>query len=283
MEIELEHIHQQNNDKQKPHLSSLLLPIKFQTAFKEFSNKHTFLTSGIEKIDSVLKITTGHRLSIVGKRKYTQILITRLCISALSKKGHKIGFDTSNVIFVDAGNNTDIYQCVNFARQCGVDIEQILRHIIISRVFTIYQLTNMIIHELSNVIQKFDSKIIVISDLLNMFIHDPQIEIKEAKYLICGIINSITTTRALKDVLFIVSLAYEDGLYQNKSATPYDHKIILSRFDKCIEIVANNNDNALIDIRIRNSWHKNNINDLSNSNFFSITERDLLTVSCSLR
>ena len=279
MEIELEHIHRQNNDKQQPHLSSLLQPIKFQTAFKEFSNKHTLLTSGIEKIDSVLKITTGHRLSIIGKRKYTQILITRLCISALSKKGHKIGFDTSNVIFVDAGNNTDIYQCITFVRQCGVDSEQILRHIIISRVFTIYQLANIIIHELPNVIQKFDSKIIVISDLLNMFVHDPQIEIKEARYLICGIINSITTTRALKDVLFIISLAYEDRLYQNKSAALYDHKIILSRFDKCIEIVDNNNDNSLVDIHIRNSLHKNNINDFNNRKSFSITERDLLTVS----
>ena len=53
----------------------------------------------------------------------------------------------------------------------------------------------------------------------------------------------------------------------------YNNKIILPRFDKCIEIVDNDNDNNLIDIHIRNR-SRNNIHDFNNSKSFSITERD---------
>jgi hypothetical protein len=62
---------------------------------------------------------------------------------------------------------------------------------------------------------------VVISDLLDMFIRDPQIEPKEARYLINEIVNSITTkSRALEDVLVIMSLPYSYGdeyYHNNKS------------------------------------------------------------------
>jgi hypothetical protein len=49
---------------------------------------------------------------------------------------------------------------------------------------------------------------IVISDLLNMFIRDPQIEANEARHLINQIVNSLIKTRALEDVLVVVSLPF---------------------------------------------------------------------------
>ena len=58
-------------------------PIKFKTAFEELVNKLALLTCGIEKIDSLLKLTLGDRLALIGNRKYTQMLVTRLCVNAL--------------------------------------------------------------------------------------------------------------------------------------------------------------------------------------------------------
>jgi F0F1-type ATP synthase beta subunit len=57
--------------------------IKFQTSFEELFNKHELLTTGIEKIDSSLQLVPGDRLSVVGNRKYSQTIITRLCVNAL--------------------------------------------------------------------------------------------------------------------------------------------------------------------------------------------------------
>jgi hypothetical protein len=178
-------------------------------------------------------------------------------------------FYTSNVIFVDAGNSCDFYQYVNFARQYYRRdvIDRVLNNTIITRPFTVYQLADIVINQLPKVIEQLDAKLIVISDLFSMFLHNPEIEIKKAKYLINEIINSITKTRTSKeDVLVIVSsMPYgSDSLnqYDDKSAILYN-KIILPRFDKCIEILNNNdnNDNEngenMIDIHIRNS--KSNI------------------------
>ena len=53
-------------------------------AFDELSSKHELLICGIEKIDSILKLTLGDRLAVIGTRKYTHILTTRLCVNALS-------------------------------------------------------------------------------------------------------------------------------------------------------------------------------------------------------
>jgi hypothetical protein len=53
---------------------------------------------------------------------------------------------------------------------------------------------------------------VVISDLLDMFVRDPQIEDNEAIYLVNKIVNSITKTRALEDVLVVVSLPNEHSI-----------------------------------------------------------------------
>jgi hypothetical protein len=159
-----------------------------------------------------------------------------------------------------------------------------LNSIIISRVFTIYQLANTFINELPKVIQKYETKMIVISDLLDMFLHDPQIELNEAKYLINEIVDSITKSRALEDVLVIVSLSYVGSAYHHndKPAALYN-KIILPRFDKCIKIMNNpENRNNIVDIKIRNNSvrrNKNTSNDFHNHKVScSIKERDLLII-----
>lgn len=155
---------------------------EIRIAYEYFDN---ILTFGIEEIDGFLRLTIGESLCIASNNneKYMQTLLARLCIHALLPKRHG-GFESSKVIFVDAGNSLDFYQYVNFARQYGVDIEKVLQSIIVSRVFTICQLANMVIYELPKVIQQFAAKVVVISDILDMFVNDPQIEIKEAKYII---------------------------------------------------------------------------------------------------
>jgi hypothetical protein len=73
-----------------------------------------------------------------------------------------------------------------------------------------------------------------------MFIRDPQIEANKAKYLINEIVNSITKPRVLEDVLVIVSLPSVDSIYHhNDKPFMIYNKIILPRFNKCIEIIKN--------------------------------------------
>ena len=53
------------------------------------------------------------------------------------------GFGSPYVIIIDAGNSSDIYSSVNLARQYGLDLKDMLKRIVVSRPFTIYQLANL--------------------------------------------------------------------------------------------------------------------------------------------
>lgn len=74
-----------------------------------------------------------------------------------------------SVVFVDAGNSSNLYLTVNFARQYGIDISTLLANVIISRPFTVYQLVDLIVHQITKVIKRFNSFILIVSDLLHLF------------------------------------------------------------------------------------------------------------------
>jgi hypothetical protein len=288
--------------QQQEQLSPILPAINFKTALQELCIKHELLTSGIEKIDSILKLTGGDRLAVTGNKKYSQMFVTRLCVNALlssssaspsSKKKNNSRlvdssrFRTSNVILVDAGNNTDFYQYVNFARQYYSRdvISSVLNNTIVTRPFTVYQLADIVINQLPKVIQQYDAKMIVVSDLLDMFVRDPQIGSNETTYLINEVANSITKSRVLEDVLAIVSFSYAHDLFHhnNKLYLSYG-RIILQRFNNCIEITeSKDKKNKVIDVKIRSSNNskriKNTINDFHNGKSLSINKTELLTVS----
>jgi hypothetical protein len=100
---------------------------------------------------------------------------------------------------------------------------------------------------------------IAIFDLFDMLVQDPQIEANEARYLINEIVNSITKSRALEGVLVIVSLPFAGSTHHqnNKPAISYN-KTILTRFDKCIEIINSmDKENKMIDIKIRSNSRNN--------------------------
>jgi hypothetical protein len=264
--------------QQQQNLSSseLVLP-KFKTAYADIEDRtRRILTFDIEKIDSCcISLTTEDCVCIVGdERKYTNVILMRLCVRALMSK-RQGGFESTNVIFIDAGNNSDVfYQCVNFARQYGLDIKKVLQSIMITRPFTIYQLADLIIYQLPRMIQQFNTKVIVISDLLNMFTqeHDPNIDHNEAIFLIKEIMNSIKNT--LDKTLVVVSFQQQHN--NHKSYAEYD-KILLPRFDKRIEITRNNNsinDSSnikLLDVKIYNKSKNCSIPLL-------LEERDLLII-----
>jgi hypothetical protein len=194
--------------------ASLFFPPKFHTASR--------LRFGVEKIDSILTFGFGERICLVGN--HSKILIERLCINALLSERHG-GFGSSSVIIIDAGNSSDIYNYVNFARQYGLDIKDILKRIIVSRPFTIYQLENLVTCELPNIVRKFETKIIFISDILRMFLEDPSVRIGEGLPIIKEITNSL---RKLSDTSVIVSFICT-------SSSPY-YQTLLTRFDKYIQI-----------------------------------------------
>ena len=262
----------------------LLFP-KFQTAYYNIEDRKRRITLDIEEIDSSITLTTEDCVGIIGEARYANTILIRLCVRALILKSQSELLEfAKKVIFIDAGgkNNSpdSFYRCVNFARQYGLDIKKVLQSIVVSRAFTIYQLTDLIIYELPRVIQQLEAKVILISDLLNMFVCDPQIKIEEGERMIKEIINSLRKISTTNNTLIVVSLYRHHHHHHSSFSSSYLYeKILLPRFDKCIEITNSKKEkvNNLLDIRIRN--HKNHHNDGISKNScrrFSLSERDLM-------
>ena len=177
------------------------------------------LTFDLKPLDNFfLALRPGDALFVTGRR--ANLVASRLCVRALLSK-RRGGLD-SPVLVIDAGNNSDVYGCVNFARQYGLSIAKMLGGIVVSRAFTIYQLARLLIHELSAAIRRFGPKLVVISGLFAMFAPDPQVDQDGARGLLRQMMAAI---KKMGHVLFVITAddarGYED---------------IVSRFDNRLEI-----------------------------------------------
>jgi hypothetical protein len=284
--------------------SSLFIP-RFQTAHEQYNNNSSSIQFGfdIDNIDSALNLNDGEILCIIGEQKYTQLLVARICVNALmmQQRRKKLGLrertsycTEKHIIFIDAGNDLDIYQYVNSARQYGLDIKKFLQSIVASRMFTIYQLANTIIYDLPKLIiqhlqeqqqqhQNFEPKVIVISDLLDMFVNDPHIKVEEAKNLLKEIMVSLLRTRRSGEIfgnsLIVISLPYHQR--QQQESLHLYNKILLPRFDKRIEIIDGSSSsggcNGSFKVKIATTKNKNDHRAVDRqSQLFSVTEKDLL-------
>jgi uncharacterized protein YueI len=84
----------------------------------------------------------------------------------------------------------------------------VLHKVLVSRQFTIYQLTNTILYDLPKRIQLHKPKVIVISGLLDQFYQDPYINIAEAETLVSQIVTSL---HKIKDVFIILTSRFTDN------------------------------------------------------------------------
>jgi hypothetical protein len=93
--------------------------------------------------------------------------------SLLSVRGQlptQLGGLNSQVVFIDGGNTLELYRIAQLARAHHLDPKQVLDNIYISRAFTAYQITALIMQKLKTTITKTDAKLVIISDLPGFFL-----------------------------------------------------------------------------------------------------------------
>ena len=105
----------------------------------------------------------------------------------------------SPVVLVDGGNTFDLYGVSSIAQQYGMDPKNVLERILISRAFTAYQLTSLIINGLKLAVDKFKAKLVVISDIIGLYL-DRDVPKTEAK----DVFNKLT--------LFLSEFPKENGV-----------------------------------------------------------------------
>lgn len=103
-------------------------------------------------------------------------LSSLLCVKA--QLPIQLGGLGSNVVFVDGGNTFQLYYIARLARLHRLDPKQTLERIYISRAFTAYQITALVLEKLKETIKRYDVKLAVISDIAGFFLDKdvPEIE-----------------------------------------------------------------------------------------------------------
>jgi hypothetical protein len=170
---------------------------QFKTAL-EYCDRFTF---GIDRLDSKLQLHLDDLIGIFGDTRYTNALATRLVVRSLLPRNHG-GINAENVIVIDADNSSSPYMYVDIARQYGVHHRNLLHKVLVSRQFTIYQLTHTIIYDLPKRIKLYKPKVVVVSGLLDQFYHDPYIRTAEAESLISQIVTALDK---IKEVFIVLT------------------------------------------------------------------------------
>lgn len=214
------------------------------TDYRQVESNAVKLGFDIERLDSLLNLSSHGSLCIIGNYKYAQLLIDRLCVHSMLPKRHGgVGEGYPKVIAIDAGNCSDVYQIVNFARQYGLEIKKVLQNIIVSRVFTIYQLAHLVNDELPKIIERLSTDrknyVIVIYGLLHMFASDPHIDKADAKQLIKEIAASI---RKISENRFVVISTTHCNREYERTLFPV--------FDNVIRITTDTENSKVLNVNI---------------------------------
>jgi hypothetical protein len=105
-------------------------------------------------------------------------LSSLLCVRA--QLPPQLGGLGSNVVFIDGGNTFKLYQITRLAKLHQLDPKQVLDRIYLSRAFTAYQMTSLILQKLEDAVKNCNAKLVIISDIAAMFL-DKDVQDEEAK------------------------------------------------------------------------------------------------------
>lgn len=88
----------------------------------------------------------------------------------------------SSVIWLDGGNTFNLYGITEISKRLGLDPERVLREIYISRAFTCYQMSSLVLEKLTDAVERFKSKLVVVSNLPYLYLESdiPRMEIAKA-------------------------------------------------------------------------------------------------------
>ena len=148
-------------------------------------------------------------------------LTSLLCIRA--QLPAQLGGLGSNVVFIDGGNTFRLYKIARLAQLHQLNPREVLERIFISRAFTAYQLTSLILDKLEEAVKNYNAKLVVISDIAGFFL-DHDVAHEEAQRVYSQIVNYLSSFAKKHQIIIIATyLPYHDsrrnGLLQEITCT----------------------------------------------------------------
>ncbi len=164
---------------------------KFISAQKLLEDKFILQFSNNDKIDKnrkqkrIIELTIGDMACFVKPRSD---FVCDTIVRGILPKRHN-GLESPTVYVLVTDNKFDFYNITDIADKKYKILDKALKHIIVRRVFTIYQMAHFLIKELEKDLEKYKSKLLIITD--DFFLSDPQITKQDKDWLYPQMINAI--------------------------------------------------------------------------------------------
>jgi len=181
------------------HLTDTVTVQRRATPFRSASSFPHF-SLGFPRLDSLIGPFCSQRLIVLSGGAASAVAELMAFRAQLPLEAG--GLD-STVLFIDGGNRSDPYLFSSFARQHGLKPSAAMRRVATCRVFTIYQLADLISGHLVKATEDYAPKLVVISDLLGTF-NEPELEEREARRLLSAV--EVGIRRAKKNSLVLATL-----------------------------------------------------------------------------
>ena len=112
-----------------------------------------------------------------------------LCVRA--QLPYQLGGLETNVVFIDGGNTFRLYDISHIAQLYELSPREVLGRIFISRAFTAYQMTSLILDGLQDIVEEHNSKLVIVSDIAGPYL-DPDVPKREAREVFNQLIRSLS-------------------------------------------------------------------------------------------
>ena len=160
------------------------------------------LSLGFDTIDRLFSgFMLGDFAVILGSSAVNSLLPS-VCVRA--QLPYQLGGLETNVLFVDGANSFRLYDTSHVAQMWELDPKHVLERIYVSRAFTAYQLVSIILDKLQTAVTKYDSKVVIVSNLSQLFL-DKDIPKKEAEQLFNQLTDYLSAFAEENQVILIVT------------------------------------------------------------------------------
>ena len=131
-----------------------------------------------------------------------QSLASLLCVRA--QLPTQLGGLGGNVVFIDGGNTFRLNQVARLARLHQLDPKQTLERVYLSRAFTAYQMTALILEKLKETVKRYDAKVVIISDIASFFL-DKNVQEYEARRVYSQVIAYLSNFAKENGIVLIAT------------------------------------------------------------------------------
>ena len=165
------------------------------------ARKVRHLSLGVPVLDDVFPgFELGDFIVLYGKAVSSMSFILSVRNQLAPNKGG-LG---SSAVFVDGGNSFSPYLVAEIARSYDLDSRAVLEKIYVSRAFTAYQLSSLILEKLEPFLNRKRSRLLVVSDITSLFF-DRDIPKTEAKDLFMKACAKLSEIAARKKSIVVVT------------------------------------------------------------------------------